>query len=557
MIPDDGDDAATAMAMVNTEMMIDINMPAIVTPTFVEGAASIGLLPGENLPFTYVEWATLQSLVVTEGATFEVTAVELGANQVPVPVGPTVFVTCGPFACAEDTMDPPEISIADSDVCNDWEYSIALNVGFVDNTAMNLDPDGPDTDGDPDGDTTLDDGIDVAWVYTSNTDLEVTHHFGNALMVEAKAGEASRMTALSVSGGGPALIHPVNPPETAPATPTMNLSHLFNVPTGGAATERWACDSLGQVAPTDPPDSDYNPANLSVTMPDGCFRVSANGANYLADYTIELAAVGSAVSWGSVDWEEVFEDDEEANPFLDLSCDTVMVAAADEVDVCALFEDEVDRALEAGWAGASVYNDAGNTFVAVDIASPTADVPGTAELTWEAESKSEARQFSTIWWDIDDSGKPTDDLYNDTDDETATGGEATPAVRDGLVVELLDDDGDPMYGDIGKVDRKKKAASPPTAMKNSADGADGTADNYSDENAACSDDDGGDGCDAKVVIEKDYTFHSGTAFECEAERTLAIECTWDAQGQMDIAASAALAADGTNLGNFLACKVKE
>ena len=25
-------------------------------------------------------------------------------------------------------------------------------------------------------------------------------------------------------------------------------------------------------------------ANLSVTKPDGCFRISANGVNYLADY---------------------------------------------------------------------------------------------------------------------------------------------------------------------------------------------------------------------------------------------------------------------------------
>ena len=38
-----------------------------------------------------------------------------------------------------------------------------------------------------------------------------------------------------------------------------------------------------------------------------------------------------------------------------------------------------------------------------------------------------------------------------------------------------------------------------------------------------------------MVIEKDFTFRSGTAFDCEADRTLAIECTWDAQGQMDIA----------------------
>ena len=161
--------------------------------------------------------------------------------------------------------------------------------------------------------------------------------------------------------------------------------------------------------------SDYNPANLSVTKPDGCFRISANGVNYLADYSIELAAAGSAVSWGTVDWTKVYE--EGANPFMDLTCDTVTVAAADEVDVCALFEDEVDRALEAGWGGAEVYLDAVTdpAFV-TDIATADANVPSGAALTLETESKSEARQFSTVWYDADGDGKPNNDLYADTDD---------------------------------------------------------------------------------------------------------------------------------------------
>ena len=113
-------------------------------------------------------------------------------------------------------------------------------------------------------------------------------------------------------------------------------------------------------------DSDYNSRNLSVAKPDNCFRVSANGINYLADYAIELAATGSAVSWGSVDWEEHFGEEGD-NPFMDmdmpLACDTVMVAAADEVDVCGLFEDEVDRALEAGFGGGEVYLDASRALV--------------------------------------------------------------------------------------------------------------------------------------------------------------------------------------------------
>ena len=56
MIPDDDDDEATAMAMVNPQMMVTVNMPAIVSSTFVEGAAPIGLIPGANVPFLYVDW---------------------------------------------------------------------------------------------------------------------------------------------------------------------------------------------------------------------------------------------------------------------------------------------------------------------------------------------------------------------------------------------------------------------------------------------------------------------------------------------------------------------
>ena len=100
-------------------------------------------------------------------------------------------------------MDVPDLALADSGVCNDWEYDIRLDVGFVDNTAMNLDPrrraDVFPSGIDQDGDATLDDGIDVGWTYMSNTDLDVIHHFGGTLMVEATAKKKSRMTALGVT----------------------------------------------------------------------------------------------------------------------------------------------------------------------------------------------------------------------------------------------------------------------------------------------------------------------------------------------------------------------
>ena len=54
-----------------------------------------------------------------------------------------------------------------------------------------------------------------------------------------------------------------------------------------------------------------------------------------------------AWTWGSVDWEE--------NPFEDLTCDSVTVMVADEVDVCAMFDDEVDYAIGKGWKPEVVF----------------------------------------------------------------------------------------------------------------------------------------------------------------------------------------------------------
>ncbi len=61
--------------------------------------------------------------------------------------------------------------------------------------------------------------------------------------------------------------------------------------------------------------------------PDNCFRLSAAGAvNYLDGYGIELAAKGSAVTWGSkVDWDE--------DPFEDLKCDSMTFMATEAMDV--------------------------------------------------------------------------------------------------------------------------------------------------------------------------------------------------------------------------------
>ena len=99
-----------------------------------------------------------------------------------------------------------------------------------------------------------------------------------------------------------------------------------------------------------------------------------------------------------------------------------------------------------------------------------------------------------------------------------------------LMLQLLDSDGDPMHGDIGKVDVLKKTPGSATAKKNSATGSDGTADNYSGSDSKCTDEDGADGCDAEVKIDREIMFASGTALGCETSRMVTFSCSWDATG---------------------------
>ena len=168
MIPDMDDDEETAMAMVNPQMMVTVNMPAIVSATFVEAAAPIGLIPGPNVPFLYVDWDAMQSMVVTTGVTFAVQAVEIGANQVPLPIGEATLVTCGPFECAEGPV-APMLSIANSKMCTDWDPSVEFEIGKVDNDVIQADD---LTDLADDGSVATDgvngnDGIDLGIVTSS------------------------------------------------------------------------------------------------------------------------------------------------------------------------------------------------------------------------------------------------------------------------------------------------------------------------------------------------------------------------------------------------------
>ncbi len=285
MVPDDDDDEATAKASVNTEMMVSVNMPAIVSPTFVMGASPIGLIPGDNSPFTYVSWETMQSQVIASGATFAVQAVEIGANQVPIPIGDATFVTCGPFECVMG-MDAPDLSIANSAVCSAWDPSVEIMVGKVDNDVLDANVSG----GTPEARWDGNDGVDLGIATSSSVAMKVKHVFSGV------AGGTNTSSTVDAAKGSDKTL----------AMKAVSGAFLVNADADDDDTE-WD-DSIAAC------DNSYEDEDVSsrVDRPggdDGCFRLlgpgagradndASKGANYLSGWSIELSPEGADVSWG-------------------------------------------------------------------------------------------------------------------------------------------------------------------------------------------------------------------------------------------------------------------
>ena len=213
------------------------------------------------------------------------------------------------------------------------------------------------------------------------------------------------------------------------------------------------------------------------TVPDNCFRIVDST---LEDYSVELIPGGAITAWGTINWTKYRLDD----PFEGLTCDSVTFAAADQVDVCALFEDELDYNLKNLFTGASSSSRASSTFT-IDARADSNNFDNRINgWTVKTTSSRSARQFDTVWYDHDGMAS-TDaiDLY---------GGDAdNPANLD--LTHLLSDLG--ADGDFGKVDLRRNDAD--TGAKNGRAGEDGKADNYGGTSEACTDDDGLAGCDAK------------------------------------------------------------
>ena len=482
----------------------------------------------------------MQSMVVTTGATFAVQAVEIGANQVAVPIGDSTFVTCGPFECVMG-MDAPEISIANSPKCNAWDPTLELHMGLVDNDVLESGENTDDTDND---------GIDLGWVTSSSLAMNVKHVFSGVsgatntdATSKAKKGddESLAMSGIQLEG-----IQGDREGDETAMPPVIAVM--------ACTPEDIEGEGMSDQGSRDYPDR----MRSGIFKPENCFRLVGAGAggkaatgkkgpDFLAGYSLEMSPTGADVDWGSkVEWDE--------DPFEDLTCDSMTAAAADYLDVCELFNTEVASAVEGDWVANVLW---GGTVAAGNESRSQA-------VMWTAGKKTAAtaERFSTLWFDDDLDGKvknknadrpagATSELH-DLYDNNASGTANTDEARANLEVIwqlLTNTDGSPNRGDFGKVDLVSDEDDDDTDEVNETTAAgnpDGNADNYDGDMRAfrtirkCTDDDGGDGCDAKWSETFEIGFADGT-FGCSASHSVTITCEWDAQGEMGVGRGTAAA----------------
>jgi len=487
------------------------------------------------------------------GATFLIAPVTIGANQIPLPIGDPVPVTSGPFRCAEDSLMGPEITIADSDKCTDWEPTLELQVGLIDNSLdehMGTAFVAASGDDDQVTEVTVFDGLDLGWHYTSSLDVTVTHDLSVTSAEVKGVKKKSSETSLAMSSIGEITLGR----DTDPNNQTY---YALSVEPDETIRDVEG-DNVGSCQPAEHATLwDYNDNLVSrVPKPDDCFRLTVDHGldrNYLDAYSVTMDPVGADVSWGPIPWWMEMDD---------LTCPSMSWEAMEQVDVCGMFEEEVDRLPTPEAIPMTItttQRDAQSNVTGITLAG--------FNLHFE-DAGDNRHQFTAMWYARKKAdGKaemPPPNLYAMVEDDGTTGDLDESHMADHVSgynatawVPTIDDDFDPMYGDLGKVDI----------------GGDDESDNFAegDDSRECTADDGGSAkgkddnngtlCDAEdVEIETTVTFPLGLGYGCDAvEKTYTLTCQWNTRGNRSNAVDAtleAIADDGANIGNFVKCEVE-
>ena len=573
--PDGNSDPKKAMASVNEMMMVTASHDTQVTPMFVEGAPAVTASAGGDTPFMHSNFMAMQTTVAGDGVSFMLQPVTVGAGQEPKPMGDAMYITCGPFRCSDasdETPSAPEITLADSEVCENFEVDLELVKG----AALNGDY------------RAYDSGVDVGWVYTASHAARVTHEFENVTagtasmtvpgtslsptsvrrslsMTAAAETSSSKVNKFGAEANRDevaytvAADHPTARTQSDPGPIRNGVNDCLSIGQTGASNNRgsggWSYYSITRSLAAVRPDVRplRRPENCFRIVTDGLYAVRAHNAdpepltfyNYLPGYSVHVDPVGG-VSWAGssvTDWGD-------GHPFDELKCPRVTFRAADQLDVCADFEDEVEAYWGAGIGSGGSFrvefettgttNVAGrlNEIVIRNKARRNNAVP--TELTGGFEYRPPGSRHANLWLVDDSDGVAgTNMAFNGTKRDPnlywMTTNDHAPEVinasarlwRAIMRLSMMDVDGDPKYGDFGKIDQT-------TGTDQDTYKPDGMADNMLTGDQAdhrqCSDADG-PGCDATADFDLSGTFtRIQDTDSCTVTIEQSITCTWDADG---------------------------
>ena len=599
--PDAGTDAETAMAAVNPKLMVTASHDLRITPMFLEGAPGITVSAGEDAtPFGLVDWNALQSAVVSDrGVTFEVSRITRGAGQEAAATGSARYLTCGPFRCSEAAAEIPAAPEITADaVCADFEADFRLVTGIRQNATHQ----------------NRNNGVDFGWLYTLSHPATVTHEFlgvypdGRDMVAPGAAlTVSSTEQALSLAPG----------PGTSPvnkwgrwqnwngsAGDELNPGPLRSgendcAPRTGTAAGAVTYESVGRSEGRSRGEVGVleRPPRCARLITDGTYTAYADTFpdvewyDYTSAYRLQVQPssvvtwVGSRVAWG--------DDD----PFADLGCPPVTFTAADQLgDLCEDFQQEVDafwgNGLGAGGEFHPEYVLSGtdNTDGKLDRIAVRNRNPLHGSTSAGNEYRPEGSRHASLWLVNDgpprtqaifeaerallpaapvfervipfllprsegfDGTQKDHDLYRFTGIDGARETRIYDEVgtyhwRSIMSVAIEDDDDDPRWGDLGKIDMVGADGNP---------GKDGVPENYdsaADPTLRCSDDDGGDGCDAVVDLELSATFtRIRDTDTCTRTIETVLTCTWDADGSERRLGDTVFDTEETNDNRFITCR---
>ena len=582
--PDSETDSKKAMASPNSRMEVSSSHPVRVTPLFVEGASGLSLPAGaEQTPFGRVTWTALQSTVAREGATFRFDRLVLGAAQGAASAADTVYITCGPFRCSAAAASPPaapELTVADSAVCDAFQADFTLMKGIAQNQ----------------GADTQRNAVDAGWEYTLSHPATLVHEFtdlGTAGVVLSVPGAPLEVSSKPVS----LSMRPASESSTSRVNkfgPVQNRDAVANVgadpgpiwngyfpnngeprdcvpDSGGARTYAAVNESLGKERGL--LSRVERPVNCFALLTDAIYELpTANQPaqvpwlDYVSGYRLRVTPstavswAGSRVAWGSDD------------PFANLRCEPVTVEVAEQMDVCADFREEAKNYWGAGIGSGGQFEvqfrRTGTTNSTAKITHleirNRADAPNEAnpeQIEGGAEYRPDNSRHTHLWlvnaedgvrgsdMGIDGTRRDHDlyDLSSTSDGREEYGSPLVRTWRALMRVGIEDGDGDPsLYGDFGKIDMEDAAGDP---------GSDGVPENYDlteDPDLACTNADG-PGCDAEADFEFSATFtRLRDTDSCTLTIALSLTCDWDADGDRRRGGDTRFADD--TIDHFITCR---